>query len=171
MLWEYWIYVCVWVWECVCVCVWGTLVSRSKLLQNNAVEWYCLETGHRTFWIERWKQVNLRTFSTSALDGGQWSTERIRGFNPWKKPLNSIKQETGWGPRTCQHLSEKRKISRRVWNHTTFFHCPVYNLVARKYHLLQPSLYLTRKRYVDHSVCTIPSERGRRECKESSTCS
>ena len=74
-----WLCVCVWLWVfvcvcvyvivsvcvcvCVCVCVvvfmcmWRTLVSWCKLVQNNTVDWYCLKTGYRVFWIECWKQV------------------------------------------------------------------------------------------------------------------
>ena len=35
--------------------------------------------------------------STSALDGGGWSTPRSGRFIPWKDPVTKV-QEAGWAP-------------------------------------------------------------------------
>jgi len=56
-------------------------------------------------------EVQLHSFLTSALDGGEWSTSRPSRFIPGKEPpFPSIE---GWvGPRVSLDVMEKREISR-----------------------------------------------------------
>jgi hypothetical protein len=80
----------------------------------------------------RGEEVQLLLFSTSALDGGEWSASRSdRALAPGKGPPVPIVQETGWAsePVRTQRLEEE-----------SFFLCrgsnldrPVVQTVARNY--------------------------------------
>jgi hypothetical protein len=72
------------------------------------------------------------SFSTSALDEGEWSASRPdRALAPAKGPPVPIVQEAGWAPEPVwtQRLEEK---SFRLCRESNFHH-PVVQSVARHY--------------------------------------
>jgi hypothetical protein len=65
-------------------------------------------TRHGGAWGER--TYSSYSFSTSALDGGEWSASRpVRALPPGKGPPVPIVQEAGWAPEPVwtQRLEEK----------------------------------------------------------------
>jgi hypothetical protein len=65
-------------------------------------------TRHGGAWGER--TYSSYSFSTSALDGGEWSASRLgRALPPGKEPPVPIVQEAGWDPEPVwtQRLEEK----------------------------------------------------------------
>jgi hypothetical protein len=51
-------------------------------------------------------------FSTSALDGGEWSASRpVRALSPGKGPLVTIVQEAGWTPDSFWTLSRGKIVT------------------------------------------------------------
>jgi hypothetical protein len=70
--------------------------------------WSCPTTRHEGARGER--RYSFYSFSTSALDGGEWSTSRpCRAFAPGKWRAVPIVQETAWAPKPVwtQRLEEK----------------------------------------------------------------
>jgi hypothetical protein len=80
--------------------------------------WFCLywldssqnlkATCHKGAWGER--RYSSYSFSTSALDGNEWSVScPSRTLTPEKEPLAPIVQEAGWAPEPVwtQRLEEK----------------------------------------------------------------
>jgi hypothetical protein len=58
------------------------------------------------------------SFTTSQLDGGEWSTSRPgRALPPGKGPPVPIVQEAGWAPEpvSTQRLEEKSFASAGIW--------------------------------------------------------
>jgi hypothetical protein len=56
------------------------------------------------------EEYSSYSFTTSALDGGEWSASRLyRALPPGKGPPVSIVQESGWAPEPVwtQRLEEK----------------------------------------------------------------
>jgi hypothetical protein len=75
------------------------------------------------------------SFTTSALDGGEWSESRPgRALRPEKGPLVPIVQEAGWAlkPGSTQRLEEKFSCLCRGSN----LDRPVVQSVLRHYSLL-----------------------------------
>jgi hypothetical protein len=57
----------------------------------------CPTTRHKGAWGER--RYSSYSYSTSALDRGEWSASRPgRALAPGKGPLVPIIQEAGWAP-------------------------------------------------------------------------
>jgi hypothetical protein len=72
----------------------------------------CPATHHEGAWGER--RYSSKSFSTSALDGGEWSVSRLgRALPSGKGPPVPIVQEAGWAPEpVCtQRLEEKSSAS------------------------------------------------------------
>jgi hypothetical protein len=70
--------------------------------------WSCPNTHHEGAWGER--RHRSYSFSTSALDGGEWSASRPgRALVPRKGPPVPTVQEAGWAPEPIwtQRLDEK----------------------------------------------------------------
>jgi hypothetical protein len=68
----------------------------------------CPTTRHEGAWGER--RYSSYSFSTSALDGGEWSASRPgRALAPVKGPAVPTVQEAGWAPESVwtQRLEEK----------------------------------------------------------------
>jgi hypothetical protein len=67
----------------------------------------CPATRHKGAWRER--MYSSYSFSTSALDGGEWSSRHGRALAPGKGPLVPIVQEAGWAPEPVwtQRIEEK----------------------------------------------------------------
>jgi hypothetical protein len=67
-----------------------------------------MATRHGGAWGER--RYSSCSFSTSALDGGEWSASRLgRAFTPGEGPPVPIVQEAGWAsePVWTQRIEEK----------------------------------------------------------------
>jgi hypothetical protein len=71
-------------------------------------KWSCSTTRDEGAWGER--RYSSYSFSTSALDGGEWSASRSgRALPPGKGPPVPMLQEAGWAPEPVwtQKLQEK----------------------------------------------------------------
>jgi hypothetical protein len=89
----------------------------------------CPTTRHEGDWGERYSSYS---FSTSALDKGEWSASRPgRALAPGKEPPVPILQEAGWAPEpvSTQRLGEKSFRLCRGSN----LDRPVVQPVARHY--------------------------------------
>jgi hypothetical protein len=76
------------------------------------------------------EEYSSYSFSTSALDGGEWSASRTsRALAPGKGPPVPIVQETGWALVWTQRLEEKSFLLCRGSN----LDRPVDQPVARHY--------------------------------------
>jgi hypothetical protein len=53
-------------------------------------------------------KIQLRTFLTSALDGGEWSVLRPGRVTAWKEPLIPVWLEAGWAPEPVWTRRPKR---------------------------------------------------------------
>jgi hypothetical protein len=79
--------------------LWSSLFYISKS---------CPTTRHEVAWVER--RYSSYSFSTSALDGGEWSASLPgRPLAPGKGPPVPVGQEAGWAPELVwtQRLEEK----------------------------------------------------------------
>jgi hypothetical protein len=88
-------------------CLYETLIIQTQKSK-------ALSLGHAG--AKRERKYNSYSFSTSALDGGQWSASRPgRVLAPRKGPPVSIVQEAGWAPEPVwtQRLGEKSFASAR----------------------------------------------------------
>jgi hypothetical protein len=106
--------------------------SRSSVAYFTAylINKSCPATRHEVAWGER--GYSSYSFSTSALDGGEWSESRPgRALPPGKGPPVSIVQEAGWAPEPVwtQRLEEKSFRLCRGSNPDS----PVVQPVARHY--------------------------------------
>jgi hypothetical protein len=74
------------------------------------LELSCPTTLHEGAWGE--KMYSSYSFSTSALDGGEWSASRYgRALAPGKGPPVPIVQEAGWAPEPVwTHRLEKKSF-------------------------------------------------------------
>jgi hypothetical protein len=78
------------------------------------------------------RRYSSYSFTTSALDGGEWSVSRPgRALPPGKEPPVPIVQEAGWAPKPVwtQRLEEKSPCLCRESN----FDRPVVQALARHY--------------------------------------
>jgi hypothetical protein len=87
---------------CVCVCIY--IYIYIYIYISKAVPLHAMEAlgGERRY--------SFHSFSTSALDGGEWSASRPgRALPPGKGPPVPIVQEAGWAPEPVwtQRLEEK----------------------------------------------------------------
>jgi hypothetical protein len=99
-------------------------IKKQKSMQS------CLTTRHDGAWGD--KRYSSYSFSTSALDGGQWSGSRPGlALAPRKGPPVPIVQEAGWAPELVwtQRIQEKSFCLCRASN----LDCPVVKPVARHY--------------------------------------
>jgi hypothetical protein len=75
-------------------------MTESKVKQSRYTPWRRL----------RGEEYSSYSFTTSALDGGEWSASRLgRALLPGKGPPVPIVQEAGWAPEPVwtQRLEEK----------------------------------------------------------------
>jgi hypothetical protein len=90
----------------------------------------CPTTRHGGAWGER--RYSSYSFSTSALDGGQWSASRPgRALAPGKGPPVAIVQEAGWAPEPVWSQGLEEKSFRLCWRSN--LDRPVVQPVARHY--------------------------------------
>jgi hypothetical protein len=102
------------------------LLSKGKSVLKKAVLLYAMKAlgGERKY--------SSYSFSTSALDGGEWSASHLgRALAPGKGPLVPTVQEAGWAPQPdwTQRLEEKSFCLCRGSN----LDCLVVQPVARHY--------------------------------------
>jgi hypothetical protein len=65
--------------------------------RGNGIFFSSPSTRHGGAWGER--KYSSYSFTTSALDGGEWSASRPgRALRPGKEPQVPIEQESGWAP-------------------------------------------------------------------------
>jgi hypothetical protein len=110
-------------------------ITRLSLVQilacnSTASSYSCPATRHGGAWGER--RYSCYSFSTSALDGGEWSVSLFgRALPPGKGPPVPIGQEAGWAPEPVwtQRLEEKSFRLCRGSN----FDRPVVQPVATHY--------------------------------------
>jgi hypothetical protein len=77
------------------------------------------------------RRYNFYSFSTSALDGGEWSASRPgRALHPGNEPPVPIVQEAGWTPEPVWTQRLEEKSSASVGDRT-----PVVQSVATPDHL------------------------------------
>jgi hypothetical protein len=87
----------------------------------------CPATRHEGPWGER--RYSSYSFSTSALDGGEWSASRPgRALLSAKGPPVAILQEAGWAPEPVWTQRLEEKSSASVGDRT-----PVTQSVVRHY--------------------------------------
>jgi hypothetical protein len=80
--------------------VWPTCSKKVKVKQSRYTPWRRLGG----------EEYSSYSFTTSALDGGEWSVSRPgRALPPEKGPAVPIVQEAGWAPEPVwtQRLQEK----------------------------------------------------------------
>jgi hypothetical protein len=97
------------------------LVCKSKDVPLHAMK------AHEGAWGER--RYSSYSFSTSALEGGEWSASRPgRALPPGKGPPVPIVQEAGWDPEPVWTQRLEEKSSASVGDRT-----PVVQSVVRHY--------------------------------------
>jgi hypothetical protein len=115
--------------------------------------------SHHTPWRRlRERRYSSHSFSTSALDGGEWSASRHgRALASGKGPPVPIVQEAGWAPEPVwtQRLEEK---SFRLYRGSNFDR-PVVQPVARHYtDLSYPALHGNSTSKYSHSLFKYQAE-------------
>jgi hypothetical protein len=128
-----------------------TQLSLAAMLPDCKVKVKQSDTRHGGAWEE--KRYSSNSFSTLALDGGEWSASRPgRALPPGKGPPVPIGQEAGWAPEDrgqiicpCRGSNPNRPVVQPVVRHyilpelTRLSDCTIFILTTK--YLLPPSLF------------------------------
>jgi hypothetical protein len=98
----------------------GRLHFEEQCIQYN----YKVKVKQSLYTLGGERRYSSYSFTTSALDGGEWSASRPgRALPPGKGPPVPTVQEAGWAPEPVWTQRLKEKASAPAGDRTPILHC------------------------------------------------